>query len=127
MSLRKLEKHKTVRLNGVRFTIRKLGQQVFLDKDYTFPMTSAVEKAKSEARELSEKEMFKVTDDFKEKMEDVITRGVVDVRSGWFRKRAPIGSVLGALMENPELYSLLFSLIVNHSLGIKKKLLNRLK
>lgn len=117
----KLECQKTVKINGVRFRIRKLSPANFLDKDYLLPMTHLAEKTSKEDRKPSEREMLKSVEEFKEKMLDTIEKAVIWAKLTIFSKRVDLKAFFDTIKENPELYSQLFTEIVNHSLGVKKK------
>ncbi len=118
---KKLFQYKVFKVNGVRFAIRKLSPSLFLDKDYLAPLAGAVEKDTSNGKsKMSDAELTKISDDFKHKMKDAILSSVVYVKSSIFSKKESVDTVIDKIMEMPELYSYLFSLIVNHTMGVKK-------
>lgn len=94
---------------------------LFMDTDYLFPMTSVIEKTEAKERKMTDAEMLKGLEEFKLKMKDTIKRGVVYVKSGIFAKKQLIETILDKIVENHELISILFTEIVNYSLGVKKK------
>ena len=116
----KLLETKVFKVNGVRFAIRKLSPSLFMDKDYLFPMTSCVEKLEKSGKAPSKRETNKAIEKFKPKMRDVIVKSVAYVKSNLLGKKQSINELIDSIMEVPELYSYLFTLIVNHSLGVKK-------
>ena len=90
-----------------------------MDKDYLLPLSTVTEKMDSQ-KEVNEKEMLSQVEEFKDKMKDVILKSVVYFKSGILSKKKSITEIIDKIMDNPELYSYLFTVIVNHSLGVKK-------
>lgn len=116
----KLFEEKVYKINGVKFGIIKLSPSMFLDKDYLFPLSTIVEKEEDKKDTRSDRENLNAVEEFKDKMKDAILKGVTFVKSGIFSKKQDISTVIDKIMDNPELYSYLFTLIANHSLGVKK-------
>jgi len=114
----KLNGHKTVKLGGVRFTIRKLTPALFMDKE-TFPLNNIIENVKAKG-EIKPDEV----NQYKETIKGIILKGVVSV-GYWFESKA-INELIGDIMERPELYNALFITIMNHAFGQKKNNLIRL-
>jgi len=120
----KLFKIKMIKVNGVKFAVKQLSPSLFMDKNYMFPMTNVVEKAYTNEK-INESEMLEQVENFKDKIKDALLLGIDYVQDTRFlikTKKVPIDTYIEKIMINSELYSYLFSEIVNHSLGIKKKL-----
>jgi hypothetical protein len=90
-----------------------------MDSETLFPMSTVNEKEK-ETKELSEQQLVRTVKEFSETMRETIQKGVLYVKSGLFGKKVGLDNYIDNIMEDPELYSYLFTLIVNHSLGVKK-------
>lgn len=120
MFKKELLKTKAVILGGARFTLRKLNPALFLDKDYMFPISNVTEailkKEKGRESEIDQKEI----DGYKDKVRDIILKGVVKVRR-WLKVKK-IEELIDDIMTKPELYNALFVEIVGYTLGIKKKM-----
>ena len=113
-----------IKVNGVKFAVKQLSPSLFMDKNYMFPMTNVVEKAYTNEK-INESEMLEQVENFKDKIKDALLLGIDYVQDTRFlikTKKVPIDTYIEKIMINSELYSYLFSEIVNHSLGIKKKL-----
>ena len=123
MSEKKLFEHRVFKVNGVRFSIRKLSPSLFLDKEYSFPMTSVIEIENIISEETGKQKNDSI-EEYKHKMKDAILISVVYVKSGFFSKKQKIDDYIDKIMEEPELYSYLFSIIVSHSFGQKKNYLH---
>ncbi|MCP3683792.1 MAG: hypothetical protein GY861_13995 [bacterium] len=115
-----LENHKRVRVGGVVVTIRQLSPALFIDSKDILPINNIIEAVNSDDKAMDKLE--KEQDKIKESIKSLIIKGTVKVNH-WFKSKK-IEDVIDVLMEKPEIYSYLFVRILNHSLGIKKKVSN---
>ena len=112
---------KTVKINGIKFVIRKLDPEMFLDADYFLPVSTIaadIVDGKAPTTNLSPTEIIKL---HKEKVRDIIVRAVVRVKS-WLYS-APIDNHIETIMIRPAVYNKLFSEILEHTLDLKKKIM----
>jgi len=121
----KLFEHKKVRLAGVTFVIRKLTPDLFLDKNYLFPMSPYIEDIKKDGKPKKEADLKKALEEQKERIKEVILKSVVEVRY-WFKTKK-IEDLIDGIMEREFLYSALLTAITQYSLGLKKNFLNLFK
>ena len=105
--------NKTIRINGVAYTLSKLSPNLFLGEEY-FPLNNFIEKAEPKISDVA-----KETDALKALMKKTIEKSLVKVRQGF--SKIETGFAIKSIMKNAELYSYLFSEIIRLSFGIKKK------
>jgi hypothetical protein len=108
----KLLGYKTIKLGGVKFTIRKLTPALFLDED-SYPLNNIIEKMKNNA-DIGDAEVNL----YKDTIKKIILKAVVNI-GFWFDSKK-IDLIIDDIMEAPELYNALFVNIMNHSFGVKK-------
>lgn len=89
-------------------------------------MTSCMEKIEKAPRQ-SDRDDEKAIEEFKPKMRDAIIKSVSYVKEGFFSGKSSIEDIIDEIMDTPELYSYLFTVIVNHSLGVKKNFSRQFK
>ena len=112
----KLFQHKTIKLGGVKFVIRKLTPSLFIDTEF-FPI-STISEVNENKRDVSEKQAESIIKEHKAKVKEIILKGVVEIK--YFFKKETIDKYIDQIMDTTELYNALFVCIVNHSLGVKK-------
>jgi len=105
--------NKTIRINGVAYTLSKLSPNLFLGEEY-FPLNNLIEKKEPTLSEVS-----KEKDALKGLMQSTIKKSLIKVKRRF--KKVDINFALKSIMKNADLYSYLFSEIVRISFGIKKK------
>ena len=108
-----IEKHKRIKVGGVAFIIKQLPPVLFMDSKEIIPINNILEKIDPKTS-IEEK-----LQEIKDSIRKILLKGVVNVRH-WFASKK-IDMILDVIMEKPEIYNYLFISIINHSLGIKKK------
>lgn len=114
----KLFDYKKIRLSGVTFVIRKLTPDLFLDKEYLFPISPYVESIKQTGKPQKANELEKQLAEQKQRIKEIIIQSVVSVHY-WFQKKK-IEDLIDGIMEREFLYSALLTAITQHTLGVKK-------
>ncbi len=102
--------HKSVKINGVKVTFRRLAPQDFLDSDGLFPFSIISDPSEKVKTKEAAVEKF---DQFKTSIKTVISKAVVAPK---------LDDFLDEFLKN-ENYMVLFNEIFLFSLGAKKKLL----
>jgi hypothetical protein len=100
---------------GTAYEIRKLSPSDFIQDD-NFGLNNVIEKVNKTGNALETQDEV---DKVKSLMQKVIEKSLIKV-SKWF-KSFDRDFAIRTLMQNPEMYSYLFSEIIRLSFGIKKK------
>ena len=116
-----LENHKRVRVGGVVFVMRQLSPALFMDSKEIMPINNIIEAVNAKESDALD-QLEEGVDKIKETMKVILLKGIVNV-THWF-KHKKMEDVIDTIMEKPEIYNYLFVRILNHSLGIKKKVSN---
>ena len=116
-----LEKHMRVRVGGVVFTIRQLSPALFIDSKEIMPINNIIEAVQANDNKAIDK-LENDKDKIIATMRTILLKGVVKVNY-WFKVQK-IDDLIDSIMDKPEIYNYLFIRILNHSLGVKKKVSN---